>query len=403
MAEGFEPEPSDAALWRSVAATLVHTVIPALSDPWARTAAIQLSGLALQAFELSSVVGETRVQRERDDELIRAYRGEVPQLGPEFGRGPEKVLQPGSDRWIRALERWLAERGRCRCVVSVQRIATGNSRGMWRVEADTGSFVVRIEQGGVFGTDGTLEAQRMMDLAGLGAPIAPVLEVEETGAVLGNAFFVMGFVENLVEKGDDRSLPESVAVDCVRTLHGLHQLTPPASWGAPMTAADALEHELARCERLYRAAAPEGIAALDEGLAWLRATLRPTRVACIVHGDPGPGNLLHDGTRVLAHTDWEFVHLGDPMEDWTYLISMRGARTMAADAWREIIRAHTGVEVTDEELRHWGAYNFFKGACANLSCLSAFEGPNPAPNMAIIGTALHRRFLRSMTALITSG
>jgi aminoglycoside phosphotransferase (APT) family kinase protein len=120
----------------------------------------------------------------------------------------------------------------------------------------------------------------------------------------------------------------------------------------------------------------------------------------IVHGDPGPGNFLHDGSAVIALTDWEFAHLGDPMEDWVYLVSMRGARTMPADRWRALIADVAGVEVTDWHMRYWGAFNFFKGACANLTCLNVFAGPNPAPNMAIIGSALQQTFMREMAALV---
>ena len=55
----------------------------------------------------------------------------------------------------------------------------------------------------------------------------------------------------------------------------------------------------------------------------------------IVHGDPGPGNFVHDGRQVLAFTDWEFSHLGDPTEDWSFLLSMRGSRTMPRrTGWR---------------------------------------------------------------------
>jgi HEAT repeat protein len=41
--------PSDAALWASVAETLRDTVLPNLTDPYAREAAIQLIGLAVYA------------------------------------------------------------------------------------------------------------------------------------------------------------------------------------------------------------------------------------------------------------------------------------------------------------------------------------------------------------------
>ena len=50
---------------------------------------------------------------------------------------------------------------------------------------------------------------------------------------------------------------------------------------------------------------------------------------------------------------------------------------------------------------YWEAFNLFKGACANCTCLALFErGRNRAPNMAIIGTVLHRSFLRRLVDLV---
>jgi aminoglycoside phosphotransferase (APT) family kinase protein len=45
---------------------------------------------------------------------------------------------------------------------------------------------------------------------------------------------------------------------------------------------------------------------------WAPADVART-VVC--HGDVGPGNFMHDGRRVTALLDWEFCHLGDPMDD----------------------------------------------------------------------------------------
>jgi hypothetical protein len=45
-------------------------------------------------------------------------------------------------------------------------------------------------------------------------------------------------------------------------------------------------------------------------------------------------------------------------------------------------------------------FNYFKGACANATCRRAFATTNPAPNMGIIGTALHQTFVRQVAALI---
>ena len=112
----------------------------------------------------------------------------------------------------------------------------------------------------------------------------------------------------------------------------------------------------------------------------------------VVHGDAGPGNVVQADGKIVAVTDWEFAHLGDPAEDWSFCLAMRGARTMPRETWLELFERIAGVRLDEQTWTYWEAFNLFKGACANTTCLDVFEnGANRAPNMAIIGTVLHRR------------
>ena len=56
-------------------------------------------------------------------------------------------------------------------------------------------------------------------------------------------------------------------------------------------------------------------------IAFLRQAA-PAQVGRTVlcHGDVGPGNFMHDGSRVTALLDWEFSHLGDPMDDLAWWV-----------------------------------------------------------------------------------
>ena len=56
--------------------------------------------------------------------------------------------------------------------------------------------------------------------------------------------------------------------------------------------------------------------------------------------------------------------------------------------------------MTERDLRYWAVFNYFKGACANATCRRVFATTNPAPNMGIIGTALHQTFVRQIADLI---
>jgi aminoglycoside phosphotransferase (APT) family kinase protein len=300
------------------------------------------------------------------------------------------------------LQRWLSAQIGAPVEISVlRRITTGHSRANWFLEiAGRERFVVRIEQGGVFGTSGASEFEFMKAVGTLGFPVARVRWLEPSGDVIGQPFFVMDFVEGGVDAPrEDRTLAPDLAVDFVRRLHELHELPWAGVIDGP-SAAQATHVQIERWASVYRSSSPRAIPLLEEGAAWLHHHAPDLDRVSLVHGDPGPGNFVHDGQRVLAFTDWEFSHLGDPTEDWSFLLSMRGSRTMSTEEWLTLIRREIGVEPTAEELRYWQVFNFFKGACANRSCLRAFATANPAPNMVLIGTVLQQTFMRQMADLI---
>ena len=117
----------------------------------------------------------------------------------------------------------------------------------------------------------------------------------------------------------------------------------------------------------------------------------------MVHGDAGPGNVQSVKGVVLALTDWEFGHVGDPSEDWSYCMSIRGAQTMPRGDWLALFEREAGVRMCDGQWAYWDAFNLFKVACVNRTYLAMFEsGANRAPSIAIIGTALHRTALRRL-------
>jgi aminoglycoside phosphotransferase (APT) family kinase protein len=301
------------------------------------------------------------------------------------------------------LERWIGEQsGSTVGVAELKRITTGHSRGNWLLQLDDGKrFVVRVEQGGVFGTTGADEFEFMQAVGRLGFPVARVRWLEPTGHVIGQPFFVMDFIEGGVTTDrEDRSLAPDLAVDFVRRLDELHRLDWVSVLDGPAPG-EATHVQIERWANVYRSSSAMPIPLLEEGAAWLHRHAPLLERVALVHGDPGPGNFVHDGHKVLAFTDWEFSHLGDPTEDWSFLLSMRGARTMAVDDWLVLVRTEAGVEVGEQQLHYWRVFNFFKGACANRSCLRAFAGANPAPNMALIGTVLQQSFMRQMADLIS--
>lgn len=303
-----------------------------------------------------------------------------------------------------ALLRWLHRQlGVDVAGAAIERIGTGHSRAMYRVNLTDGQrYVVRVEQGGVFGTSGSEEARVMRGLHAVGFPVANIVAAEPSGTVIGQPFFVMEHLSAGAIGADERTLDEATAVEFVKTLHALHQLDLGGIEfdDVPAAPSKATPLQVDRWWSVYRSATPTPIPLLEEAAAWLVQHAPPLERLSVVHGDAGPGNFVHDGRRIVALTDFEFTHLGDPAEDWSFCLSMRGARTMPRARWLELFAEHAGVSMDDDGWRYWEAFNLFKGACANRTCLTLFErGVNRAPNMAIIGTTLHQLFLRRLVDL----
>jgi aminoglycoside phosphotransferase (APT) family kinase protein len=432
--------PSDALLWRCVEDTLTTIVEPVLPVGYERDSARQLTGLARYALartsgadaeraaELGPLLGcapdaglpdvlaqAARVLVDGAPDarvraiLVRQLAEDVAEAAPllETFSGhtpvddePDPADVPESDRLLGYLS---AALGQPIDEFSVALMVGGHSRRMLdvrlRAAGERLAFVVRVEQGGMFGTDGSTEARAMSALAAAGFPVAPVRWIETEPDVLGQPFFVMDRVPGTVS-ADDAMLDAYV-----RALHGLHQVEPGqlvAGLGpVPPSPEAGVQAAIDPWARIYRDNAPAPIPLLEQAEAWLRRHLRPTGPVSVVHGDPGPGNFLHDGRAITALTDWELVHYGDPAEDWTYFGAIRARRVHDAGIWRQIFATQTGVDYDDVTWDCWLAFNLYKGACVNLTALRLFcDGVSTRPNVLAIGTAVQLRFLTQLVERI---
>ena len=445
----------DLALWRSVASTLARVIAPGLPPGSELDTVIQLQGLATYAAtrpaaddagraERLSRAMSTRavahdllaVEAEASRRLVAALDPDCPPalkrsagevrlvlldllaadiaaaspLMDSFAGHPAVDLEPAHRDLpvaeLDALNHWFAERfGAPVAIRQASLISGGHSRRMLRLSLtdqadDRHDFVVRIEQGGTFGTDGTLEASLMEALADAGFPVAPVRWVEPSAVALGHPFFVMDLVPGQSAVDDD------ILDAFVRTLHSLHQLDPKLVAGAlgplPATPQAALLAQIEHWSQVHRASVASPVPLLEEAAEWLRRHLRPTGPTSIVHGDPGPGNFLVTDGRITAVTDWEFGHYGDAAEDWAYL-AIRGRKLKDPALWRTDFADLVGVHHPPEVWAAWEAFNSFKGACANLTALRLFrDGVATTPNLLAIGTAVHYRFLQRLADLVAS-
>jgi aminoglycoside phosphotransferase (APT) family kinase protein len=282
-------------------------------------------------------------------------------------------------------------------VSNAEVIGGGFSRHMWRVnliiDGVPNSVIVRIEQGGMFGTDTVTEVAAMRALYAVGHAVPEVFAIEESGDVLGQPFFIMEAVPGVVRL-DAQGLD-----DIITSVAELHQVNVGVLDESKRSSESVVHDNIEYWRQMYREYAPES-PLIEHGAEWLHENLQPTGPSVIVHGDAGPGNALFDPQRGLTTIDWEFAHVGDAAEDWAYLTLIRGRRIMDADAWKARLAKVVGIEYTDQQWQQWLAFNHYRGACVNLSARSVFEqGPLRSTDHLSIGVAVHLRFLSQLTQI----
>jgi aminoglycoside phosphotransferase (APT) family kinase protein len=300
------------------------------------------------------------------------------------------------------LEAHLSDALNDRCkLVQADRKSMGQSRAMYVAEFECEEsgrrkVVIRVEQWGLLGSNSRDEVRVMRALRAAGFPVADVLSYEPSCDILGQPFFVMEFVE-----GTSVFTRESLD-PYVAALARLHSLDPAAIgvdfFEAPSGPRDAALLQVERWYDVYRGGlAGEPSPLVEEAAQWLRNNAPETGRPSLVHGDPGPGNYLHEGGELRALVDWEFTHLGDPEEDWAFLIAMRGVGVMDEDAWVAYLAEEVGVDLDRDRLAYWIALNLFKGACIDQTALGIFiRREYLAPNLLAIGTCIHLSALKRL-------
>ncbi|MBS0377166.1 MAG: phosphotransferase family protein [Proteobacteria bacterium] len=118
----------------------------------------------------------------------------------------------------------------------------------------------------------------------------------------------------------------------------------------------------------------------------------------LVHGDVTFRNtLIHEG-HLTALLDWEFWHLGDPMEDLSYFRLVAEPHV----AWSEIMQAYqeAGGEVYDPaRAAFYEVWRSVRNGTTTTTAWHGFlNGYYPASKAAYQGVSLYRLFLRDVAA-----
>ncbi|MDH3262364.1 MAG: phosphotransferase family protein [Paracoccaceae bacterium] len=292
---------------------------------------------------------------------------------------------------------------------SVRRFGTGQSNPTFRIEAESGSYVLRAKPQGKLlpkAHQVQREARVMAALAGSGVPVPEVLAVAgDADSPLGRSFFVMRFVSGRVF--EDPAMPGlgpdergTLYRAMAETLAALHAVDPAAvglsDFGRP---GGYFARQAGLWARAYRASVAEPLADMERVEAWLSAHLPEAEPAArLLHGDYRHDNMIFAaGTaEVRALVDWELSTLGPPVADLAYQMAQwrlphagvmpgLGGLDRAAlglpddDAYRAAYAARAGQAV----LRDWRyalVFSFFRLAAilAGVARRAADgQGPNP--------------------------
>jgi aminoglycoside phosphotransferase (APT) family kinase protein len=215
---------------------------------------------------------------------------------------------------------WITDVTR-RPVRAVQRVAYGASRATYLVEMEEGGgLVARVDTGDgpMAGTELSLvrEAAVYRALAGTGVRIPRLHAVAPDGTVLLTDR-AHGTHEVDALSPAERQVVYDDYLDAIADLHNLDATALDLPGHRRPTDGPSHAHqELDLWAGILDARTRRPWPLARYTLAVLRE-LAPAAVdrTVLCHGDVGPGNFLHDGARVTALLDWEFAHLGDPMDD----------------------------------------------------------------------------------------
>jgi aminoglycoside phosphotransferase (APT) family kinase protein len=224
-------------------------------------------------------------------------------------------------------------------------------------------------------------------LAAQGFPVAPPVVYCADQAVVGTAFYVMGFADGRVfwnpEMPGSNPRERTAIYDAMNdTIARLHAFEPAAIGLADFGRGENyVARQVDRWSKQYRASQTQQIDEMERLIEWLPAHIPPAGPVRLVHGDYRLDNMIfdRDAPRVLAVLDWELSTLGDALADFSYHLMAwhmppeeTGAGTgslvghdiaalgvPSVEKYTEMYRERTGFDPRPN-LAVYLAYNFFR-------------------------------------------
>ncbi|MBT4161120.1 MAG: phosphotransferase family protein [Gammaproteobacteria bacterium] len=266
-------------------------------------------------------------------------------------------------------------------IVSCNRSEAGASRITWLIETNRQQCVLREDTGDgpVAGTplNLTREASVYRALAETNVKIPKLYGTADNAILMEMASGspdLGGLSKDAIESVIDSYVDSLADLHLIEVDERFAALNPPTDPAQAATANVSLWAEILET----RVRRPSPLATF--ATAWLLDHApRDAERLVVCHGDVGPGNFMHDGQKLTAMLDWEFVHVGDPMDDLAWL-AFRGHHFGGGigDFYQQLDRweARTGFTVSRKRIAYYRIVVMYVWL---VSCLAALD--NGARNL----------------------
>jgi aminoglycoside phosphotransferase (APT) family kinase protein len=246
------------------------------------------------------------------------------------------------------------------------KFAGGQSNPTYRIEAPSGSYVLRRKPFGQLLPSAHAVDREFKVIAGLhptGFPVARPYGLCTDDGVIGSWFYVMAMVEGRTlwdgaMPGSSPTERRAVYETMIDTLAALHMIDVDkaglSDYGKP---GNYFERQVGRWTKQYRLAETETMPEMERMIEWLPRTLPAQDRTSIVHGDYRIDNMIFakDEPKVLAVLDWELSTLGDPLADFTYVAMAWVTDNGGRSGIQDIDRAALGIPELDEMVARYCA------------------------------------------------
>jgi aminoglycoside phosphotransferase (APT) family kinase protein len=338
----------------------------------------------------ASIADDPGLTRKLREFLVAYHEPMDPTVGAgtrstyQGGRGDQTGSPQGGAIYITAplLQEYLRKRfpGKLTSVDSVRRLMGGYSKETYLVRLNEGegekTIVIRKDGYGLpTGSSVAAEFEVLKEAHALGVPTPAPLWVEADTRPFAAAFMAVGYIAGTPANQmlpADAAKRSAWADELAGVVARLHSSTAMKSTDVR----EVLRVDIADLRRRVLDRERQPHPGLSVGLAWLEAHLDDLadRPACRVHGDIGFHNMLMKDDRLAALLDWEFSHIGDPVED---LVMIKPFLEQIG-GWSQFLstyQAQSGFSMNSVSARYFAVWTEVRNLIACLGSLNSLLLP----------------------------